>query len=90
LNNRLKSLKDSINTKLSTIKREKIELNLINKLKKVREFKDSIKRYATKRTNQCDTNSEIDNDENCEDPLSSNELHEKDADPLLQGSSKLW
>jgi hypothetical protein len=90
LNNRLRSLKESINSKLSTIRRESIELNLINQLQKVREFKASLKRYAAQHKHNFDTNSEIDSEEHAASGSSLNVSTIKDADPLIQGSSKLW
>jgi hypothetical protein len=67
-------------------------MTLMNKIKRVKQFKESIKRYTLQRaSNNFDTNSEIDTDESGMDGENN---HNSDAkgynDLCLQGSTKLW
>ena len=91
-------IKDSINYKLKTntqslkfLNREYGELSIFSKLKRIKQFKDNLKRYKLKINNN-DNNSELnssmdqyDDDDKGFEPTSSEHVLN-----YLEGSTKFW
>jgi phosphatidylserine/phosphatidylglycerophosphate/cardiolipin synthase-like enzyme len=100
-NQRFRMLKDSINYKLKTntqslkfLNREYGELSIFSKLKRIKQFKDNLKRYKLKLNNNGDNNSELnssvdqyDDDDDGQNTLKPPSEH---VLSLLEGSSKFW
>ena len=88
-------MKDSLNYKLKSntqslklFQREYKELSIFNKLKKIRQFKEHLKRYALKKYH--DTNSELNSNFDEVPAAKANSDDVRLPVNYLQGSTKLW
>lgn len=100
--NRLKLIKESINSRLKSKskcrsqslkrfnRREYGELNIFNKLKKIKQFKDNLIKYRLRMGENEEGESGVNENEFDDDVNQSFELSSEHAIHDLQGSSKYW